>query len=437
MSDGFFGGIGDFFLNRGRYADPNAINAQYGVPESDVRQAGINTLANVSGLLLAAGQPMSGRDRAQLLAGIGPALGGMQTDIFKASQARLMTAQQRAAMREQQELQALEEERKRDPEGLAGKMGLDVGRVRTLPIRMLADITRSITISQAAKSPAEREREQVDLEMARRRLREPTIVTSGGQAFRVDEQGGLVRVGAQRDYGFDEGPMPPAGARPPGVPSTGASPQAAAAQGQPETAKYQYASIPTNIDYSRAFGLSGVANRFAGATRGVTGTVDAPTQEAMAAMSAIKNVENSIISATAAPVAGRNLKLTQERIQALFPKPGQLLTSPSQAVSSLSALRSAIEEDMNDLRVLASDRSGASEPDKAKAGQAFRNLRNNRDNINVIIDNLTAERPGTQQQAPQQRARSFTGRDQEALNWANSNPNDPRAAAIKQRLGVQ
>jgi hypothetical protein len=27
--------------------------------------------------------------------------------------------------------------------------------------------------------------------------------------------------------------------------------------------------------------------------------------------------------------------------------------------------------------------------------------------------------------------------DQQALSWANSNPNDPRAALIKQRLGVQ
>jgi hypothetical protein len=33
-------------------------------------------------------------------------------------------------------------------------------------------------------------------------------------------------------------------------------------------------------------------------------------------------------------------------------------------------------------------------------------------------------------------ARSLTPQDQEALNWANSNPNDPRAAQIKQRLGA-
>ena len=33
--------------------------------------------------------------------------------------------------------------------------------------------------------------------------------------------------------------------------------------------------------------------------------------------------------------------------------------------------------------------------------------------------------------------RSLTPQDQEALNWANSNPNDPRAAQIKQRLGAK
>jgi hypothetical protein len=88
MADGLLGGIGDFFLGGGRYADPTAINPQYGVPESDVRQAGINTLANVSALLLAAGQPMSGAQRAQLLSGIGPALGGMQRDIQQSVSAR-------------------------------------------------------------------------------------------------------------------------------------------------------------------------------------------------------------------------------------------------------------------------------------------------------------------------------------------------------------
>lgn len=83
-----FGGASDFLLNRGRYAEPGAMNAQYGVPEADVRQAGINTLANVSALLLAAGQPMTGAQRGQMLAQIGPAMGGMTSDIQKSVMAR-------------------------------------------------------------------------------------------------------------------------------------------------------------------------------------------------------------------------------------------------------------------------------------------------------------------------------------------------------------
>jgi hypothetical protein len=31
----------------------------------------------------------------------------------------------------------------------------------------------------------------------------------------------------------------------------------------------------------------------------------------------------------------------------------------------------------------------------------------------------------------------FSPQDQQALDWANTNPRDPRAAQIKQRLGVQ
>jgi hypothetical protein len=33
--------------------------------------------------------------------------------------------------------------------------------------------------------------------------------------------------------------------------------------------------------------------------------------------------------------------------------------------------------------------------------------------------------------------RQMTGEDKAALDWANSNPKDPRSAQIKQRLGVK
>jgi len=151
------GGVGDFLLNRGQYADPTAINQQYGVPQADVRQAGINTLANVSALLLAAGQPMTGAQRAQMLAQIGPAMGGMQTDIFKASQARLMNAQMREKMTEMQEIQAINERRKNDPAGLARSFGQGFTEdlVKSLDARTLREMAKQITIKRASVTPAQ------------------------------------------------------------------------------------------------------------------------------------------------------------------------------------------------------------------------------------------------------------------------------------------
>lgn len=218
MADGILDGIsnavsgaGDFFLNRGRYADPNAMNAQFGVPEQDVRQAGINTLANVSALLLAAGQPMTGAQRAQLLSGIGPAFSGMQGDIFKASQARLMNAQQREKMTEMQELQALDAERKKDPEGLAKKMNLPVGLMGTIGVRDLRDIAKQITIKRFTQDPS-------SLALSEAAAGVPQI---GAPLAQVAQP-----VAAPSAPPSDIGPIPPSGIAPAG----GSAPQAAAPQ---------------------------------------------------------------------------------------------------------------------------------------------------------------------------------------------------------------
>jgi hypothetical protein len=48
-----------------------------------------------------------------------------------------------------------------------------------------------------------------------------------------------------------------------------------------------------------------------------------------------------------------------------------------------------------------------------------------------VTPELAAEGVGASP-APVQRSEE----DKKALNWANSNPNDPRAAQIKARLGV-
>lgn len=154
-----FGGASDFLLNRGRYAEPGAMNAQYGVPEADVRQAGINTLANVSALLLAAGQPMTGAQRGQMLAQIGPAMGGMTTDLFKSSQARLMLSQQRAAMEEARGLAALGQRMKDNPQEIADLIGRPVGFVTVSTPGAIKEIMKK----QASVDPLERRKLELDI----------------------------------------------------------------------------------------------------------------------------------------------------------------------------------------------------------------------------------------------------------------------------------
>jgi len=155
MADGLLGGFSDFLLGGGKYADPNAINPQYGVPESDVRQAGINTLANVSALLLAAGQPLTGAQRAQILSQVGPAMGGMGTDLYKAAQTRLMTTQGRAAQEELGELDVMRKKKAEDPEGLAKAMGVNVDLVKAMSTKSLVDMAKQITIKRATVEPGQ------------------------------------------------------------------------------------------------------------------------------------------------------------------------------------------------------------------------------------------------------------------------------------------
>jgi hypothetical protein len=194
------GGVGDFFLNRGRYADPNAINPQFGVPEADVRQAGINTLANVSALLLAAGQPMSGSERAKLLAGIGPALGGMQTDIYKASQARLMTAQQRTAMEEARGLARLSQKMKDNPQEIADLLGTDVRNVLNMTPSNIMEIMKR----RETEDPQARQLRGLQIQQTQRALSAPERVEAGGVLYERQNGEWKAVTPARPQGGLDE-----------------------------------------------------------------------------------------------------------------------------------------------------------------------------------------------------------------------------------------
>lgn len=162
MADGLLGGFGDFLTGGGVYADPKNINPTYGVPEGDVRQAAINQLGQISALLLAAGQPMEGSQRAQLLAQIGGTGGQFNTNLYNAAQRRLMTTQMQEKQKDIEELNAIRDLQQKDPEGLARRFGGRVtpDMVKTFSATELRDIAKQITIKDITKSPLERLSEQ-------------------------------------------------------------------------------------------------------------------------------------------------------------------------------------------------------------------------------------------------------------------------------------
>lgn len=117
--------LSDWMSGTGVYGSPNAIDPSTGVPYADVRSAQLGALGNIGSLLIAAGQPMTGAQRAQLLGQIGPQLSGMQTDIYNAAQRRLMQAQFQDQMAARASRTALAEEAKADPLAFEKKYGFN------------------------------------------------------------------------------------------------------------------------------------------------------------------------------------------------------------------------------------------------------------------------------------------------------------------------
>lgn len=160
MAEGFLGGLGDFFTGGGVYADPKAINPTYGVPEGDVRQAAINQLGQMSALLLAAGQPMEGSQRAQLLSQIGGTGSQFNTNLYNAAQRRLMTSQMQEKQDEALKIQAMSQKIKDDPEGLQKSLAsngvtVPLEFIKTAPTKSLVDLVSQITLKRATVEPTQ------------------------------------------------------------------------------------------------------------------------------------------------------------------------------------------------------------------------------------------------------------------------------------------
>lgn len=142
--------LSDWMSGTGVYGTPSAIDPSVGVPYADVRAAQLGALGNIGSLLLAAGQPMTGAQRAQFLGQIGPQLSGMQTDIYNAAQRRLMQAQFQDQMAARAQRAALAEEAKNDPLAFEKKYGFSpVG----LPADSLSSLALKVAETNAVNAP--------------------------------------------------------------------------------------------------------------------------------------------------------------------------------------------------------------------------------------------------------------------------------------------
>jgi len=355
------------------------------IAPEDRERIAMNTFGQIGALLLAAGQKQMPQQRAQYLAQLGNVGQNIESNIYRTQQARLMNAQMQERMREMDELKVIGQTQRDNPEMLAKQLGQDIETIRMASPAALREAARARVI----QTPEQRELQQLNLQQARQNLAIGRIINVGNEVYQLGADGSMKRLTAPRDLGMGEG----------------------AGQPQAEGAPASSATISPNLDYSRAFGLKGAANYYTGKVQGLFGGESRETAEATKAISEINNLRNNLIAATSAEVAGKNLKATQSRIADLLPEGAALFTSPQDAVNKFSSARSLIESDMKDLEVLAGERSPASASDKVKAAQAWRDLRRNRDNLNVVINNLTGgaavDTTSPQQAAPRQQTPSL------------------------------
>lgn len=456
MADGFLGGVsdfaggvGDFFMGGGKYADPKNINPSYGVPEADVRQAALNTLGNVGGILLGAGQSMTGAQRGQLLAQLGPALGGMGTDIYKSSQARLMNAQQQQAMREIEETKALGAEvQKLGPEGFKAQYGLDP---RVMGAKDLRDALSKIQVAKATRDPNQLELTRETLEGKRREAAaEQQAITAINSLNLTEDQRQIALANPSE---FIKSQVKP--------PSTfveeSRTIDGKTVVGQRDTKTGQWKPYASGAGVNINMGDRALEQGIAKSLIEGADTASSAANAIRSVASAREQFEGGIVSGIGAPV-----ELTIRKI-------GTALGFNDKQVANTEAFRSALApvvlESVKALGAGTSISNADREYAQEFAGGNIKLDNASIDRILGIVERSNSEKiqaHNTKVKKYIEKAKdpsnaefllvdipeygkakggdkppTVAGLDKQALDWANSNPNDPRSAAIKQRLGVR
>jgi len=378
----------------GNEAAMQQINPTYGVPQQFVRDSAINALGQIGGLLMAAGQPVDPAVRALMLGQIGAVGSGMNTDIYKAAQARLMASQLQTAQQEQQRIQNIGQ-RIKDPEFLKS-LGITREQAEILGPKGLADVLER----KAAQDPLERQLTQLKYatalgavntkEQASKTVQQmlPNIPEpERGYAVanpveylqKVSEQSVSARMRPPSDLDrkiqalTSGGDVPPAIAagiaagryaavadpvsgqpkiidkatgRVVDVAAAATAPAAPAAAAPAGGAAAAPSAIPSNIDFSQATGIGAPARRVINTLTGLaTGETQYP--ETSAATNALEDLRRRTITSFSTEVPGRPTNYTQQLMESATVDPYALFQSDPAAISRLGQTRRSIQAEID------------------------------------------------------------------------------------------
>jgi len=197
--------LSDWMSGTGVYGSPNAIDPSTGVPYADVRSAQLGALGNIGSLLIAAGQPMTGAQRAQLLGQIGPQLSGMQTDIYNAAQRRLMQAQFAEKQAELADTQKIRDLMK-DPEAFKAATGYELNKFAGLGPSEIGSVIKQARVSELTRNPMQAQIDALNLLKLQKEVSTPDRVVVGKTLYERDEQGNFI---AKTDKGKTGQPLTP------------------------------------------------------------------------------------------------------------------------------------------------------------------------------------------------------------------------------------
>ena len=179
-------GLLDFFTG-GDPTEMAQIDPRYGVPKGDVRDAAINTLANISATLLAAGQPIMPAQRAQYFAQLGQAGSGINTDLYNAAQRRLMMSQMDQRRQETEEIKRIGD-LMQNPEAFKAATGFDVQQFGGMRAQDISQALRQIRTQRLGQDPLEAQLRGLQVEQLRRTMNEPRTVEAGGALYQFNSQ---------------------------------------------------------------------------------------------------------------------------------------------------------------------------------------------------------------------------------------------------------